>query len=61
MEGIYYAVFVITILVVIRWAMQDDLAGGEGNSGFFAMSTRRKKEGSKRRRRSRFQRSEGTD
>ncbi len=41
MSGIYYGLFVVAILAVIRWSMKNDTL--DGTSGFFAMRDRAKK------------------
>jgi hypothetical protein len=61
MSGAYYAVFVIAVLLVIRWAMSDELANGDGYTGLFAMTARRKKGKTANLRKSRFRREEDPD
>ena len=44
MSGVYYGVFVIAILVVIRWCQTNDISGGDGSAGLLAMTARRRKD-----------------
>jgi hypothetical protein len=41
MQGIYYAIFVVSVLVVIRWYIQNERSGPDGTKGLLAMRTQR--------------------
>ena len=58
MSGVFYGAFLVAILLVIRWAMVNDMGSGQGHTGFFAMTNRRKKDAPMGGPRSRFRRTE---
>lgn len=37
MQGFYYAIFVISILVIIRWYVRNERSSPDGSTGVFAM------------------------
>ena len=44
MQGLYYAIFVVSVLVVIRWYIQNEKSGSDGGKGFLAMRAPRTRE-----------------
>ena len=37
MQGLYYAIFVISILIIIRWYVRNERSSPDGSTGLLAM------------------------